>query len=66
MDENKKKELLKGLDEYYANRRDILNESDDSQIVEINGLKVRKINGTIEDYAREHNLVNIQDVQWSK
>lgn len=62
----RKKELLKGLDEYFANRRDLLNESDESQIIEINGLKVRKINGTIADYARGHNLVNIQDVQWSK
>lgn len=66
MNEEKKRELLKGLDEYYANRRDILNESNNTPIIEINGLKVRKINGTIADYAREHNLVNIQDVQWSK
>ncbi len=66
MDEKKKKRLLDGLDEYYANRRDILNESDDSNIIEINGLIVRKISGTIADYAREHNLVNIQDIQWSK
>ena len=66
MDEKKTEELLKGLDEYYANRRDVFDESNDSQIIEIYGLKVRKINGTIADYARGHNLVNIQDVQWSK
>ena len=66
MDEKRKKELLKGLDEYYSKRRDILNESDDSQIIEIDGLKVRKIKGTIADYAREHNLVNIDDIQWVK
>ncbi|MBR5716707.1 MAG: hypothetical protein IKX59_08975 [Bacteroidales bacterium] len=66
MDEKKKKELLKGLGEYYSNRRDILNESDDSQIIEIDGLKVRKIKGTIADYAREHNLINIEDMQWEK
>ena len=66
MDKKTKKKLLEGLDEYYANRRDVLNESDESQIIEIDGLRVKKISGTISDYAREHNLVNIQDIQWNK
>ena len=66
MNERKREELIKELDEYYANRRDVFDESNDSQIIEIDGLKVRKINGTIANYAREHNLVNIQDVQLSK
>lgn len=66
MTEDKKQFLLRGLDEYYANRKDISSESDDSQIVEVNGLKVRKIKGTIEDYAKEHNLVSVESIQWTK
>lgn len=66
MTEEKKQFLLRGLDKYYANRQDLSDESDDSQIIEINGLKVRKISGTIAEYARKHNLVSVESIQWTK
>lgn len=65
MDENKKKELLKGLDEYYANRTDLLTETNTPQnTVEINGLTYIQIDYTAEEWIKSVGGVNIEDIQW--
>lgn len=65
MDEEKKKELLKGLDEYYAKRTDLFSESDTSQkTVEINGLTYIQVDCTAEEWIESVGGVNIEDIQW--
>lgn len=66
MNNTKKERLLKGLDEYYSKRTDLLNESNEPKsTIVINSINVTKINGTFADYAKSHGLININDIQWN-
>lgn len=50
MDEELKRELLEGLDEYYAQRTDLLTESNTPQkTMEINGLTYIQVDCTAEE-----------------
>ena len=67
MDENKKKELLKGLDEYYTKRTDLLTESSTSQkTVEINGFTHIVVDSTVDEWAKSVGAIDIEDIQWQK
>ena len=65
MDSKKKKELLKGLDEYYAKRTDLLTECDSLQeTIEINGFTHIVVNTTIDEWAKSVGAVDIEEIQW--
>lgn len=65
MDEELKRELLEGLDEYYAQRTDLLAESNTPQkTMEINGLTYIQVDCTAEEWIKSVGGVNIEDVQW--
>ena len=65
MDEELKRELLEGLDEYYAQRTDLLTESNTPQkTMEINGLTYIQADCTAEEWIKSVGGVNIEDVQW--
>ena len=65
MDEKKKKELLEGLDEYYAKRRNLDTEINASQkTVEINGFTHIVVDSTIDEWAKSVGAVDIEDIQW--
>lgn len=65
MDEKMKKELLEGLDEYYAKRTDLLKESNTPQkTVEINGITHIVVDCTAEEWIQSVGGVNIEDIQW--
>ena len=67
MDEKMKKELLEGLDEYYAKRTDLLKESNTPQkTVEINGITHIVVDCTAEEWIKSVGGVNIEDIQWQK
>ena len=58
-------ELLKGLDEYYSNRKDVLNEQSQNQkTIVINGITHIAVDSTIEEWAKSVGAVNIEDIQW--
>ena len=58
-------ELLKGLDEYYSNRKDVLNEQSQNQkTIVINGITHIAVDATIEVLAKSVGAVNIEDMQW--
>lgn len=67
MNEQERKDILKGLDEVYAKRpQTLLNESSQFETVMIGGYAVKKISGSFNDYAKSNGLINIDDVQWSR
>lgn len=66
MDKEKKERLLKGLDQYYSQRSDSINDPDEPKsTIVINGITATKIKGTFADYAKSHGLINIKDIQWN-
>ena len=65
MDEELKIELLEGLDECYAQRTDLLTESNTPQkTMEINGLTYIQVDCTAEEWIKSVGGVNIEDAQW--
>lgn len=67
LSEKEKQEMLKGLDEVYARRKTYIIENENPQdYVIINGIRVRKIKGSFEDYAKTNGLINAKDIEWSK
>ena len=66
MNNERKDYLLRGLDEYYKNRKDILTEGKNKEVIEINGIRMTKIPCSFEEYAKKNNLINSHDVTWSK
>lgn len=65
MTNERKEYLLRGLDEYYKNRKDILMEDAGNEVVEINGILATKIPCTFEEYAKKNNLINAHDIIWT-
>ena len=67
MDEETKKELLEGLDEYYAQRTDLLTGNDLPQkTIVINGLIHIQVNCTAEEWIKSVGCVDIEDIRWVK
>ena len=67
MDEETKKELLEGLDEYYAQRTDLLTDSNLPQkTIVINGFTHIVVDSTIDEWAKCVGAVDIEDIQWVK
>lgn len=64
MTEEKKKQILKGLDEYYANRKDVLSEDINQEIVMIDGLPHIRVHMSTEEFCKKNNLIDINDIQW--
>ena len=65
MDKKQKQELLKGLNEYYANYRELLRESDiQENTVEINGLTHIQVDCSAEEWIKSVGGVNIEDIKW--
>lgn len=66
MTEQRRAELLEGLDEYYASRRDILNENTSHEITKtINGLTYVVVNMTTEEWAKQNKAIPIEET-WLK
>ena len=60
MTEQRKAELLEGLDEYYASKLDLLNENEKTEI--INGLTYVVVdNMTVEEWAKQSDAIPIED-----
>ena len=67
MDEETKKELLEGLDEYYAQRTDLLTGNDLAQkTIVINGLIHIQVNCKAEEWIKSVGCVDIEDIRWVK
>lgn len=66
MDSERRIYLLRGIDEYCRNRKNMLQEDINREIIEINGIKMTKISGSFEEYAKKNNLINANDIIWSK
>ena len=65
MDKKRKQELLKGLNEYYANHRELLRESDTQEnTVEINGLTHIQVDCSADEWIKSVGGVNIEDIKW--
>lgn len=66
MTEQRKAKLLEGLDEYYASRRDLLNENASHEVTKtINGLTYVVVNMTTEEWAKQNRAIAIEDT-WLK
>lgn len=61
--EQRRAELLEGLDEYYASRRDLLNENRSHEKTKIiNGLSYVVVdNMTVEEWAKQNDAIPIED-----
>lgn len=60
-----KQELLKGLNEYYANHRELLIESQTIEnTVEINGLTHIQVDSSAEEWIKSVGGINIEDIKW--
>ena len=67
MDEETKNKLLEGLDEYYAQRTDVLAGNDLPQkTIVINGFTHMLVDSTIDEWAKCVGAVDIADIQWVK
>ena len=67
MDEETKNKLLEGLDEYYAQRTDVLTGNDLLQkTIKINGLIHIQVDCTAEEWIKSVGGVDIEDIQWVK
>lgn len=62
MDNETKAKLLKGLDEYYAKRTDLLKKPE--KTIEINGLIYTVVDCTAEEWIESVGGVKIDDIQW--
>ena len=63
MTEQRRAELLEGLDEYYASRRDLLNENRSHEKTKIvNGLTYVVVdNMTVEEWAKQNDAIPIEE-----
>lgn len=63
MTEQRRAELLEGLDEYYASRHDLLNENNSHEKTEIvNGLTYVVIdNMAVEEWAKQNDVIAIEE-----
>ena len=62
MTEQRRAELLEGLDEYYASRRDLLNENRSHEKIIINGLTYVVVdNMTVEEWAKQNDAIPIEE-----
>lgn len=67
MDEKTKKELLEGLDEYYAQRKDLMIDKNLPQkTIVINGLTYIRVDCTAKEWIKSVGGVDIEDIQWVK
>ena len=65
MDEQMKKRLFIGLDEYYAHRTDLMAENNTPQkTVEINGITHIVVDCTAEEWIQSVGGVSIDDIRW--
>jgi hypothetical protein len=65
MNEITKKKLLKGLDEYYAKRKDLLSETTTPRkTVKINELTYTQVDCTAEEWIESVGGIKIDDIQW--
>ena len=65
MNKKPEQELLKGLDEYYANHKELLRESNAPETtLEINGLTHILVDCSAEEWIKSVGGVNIEDIKW--
>ena len=65
MNNKQRQELLKGLDEYYTNHKELLKESfSQENTVEINGLTHIQVDCSAEEWVKSLGGVNIEDIRW--
>ena len=65
MNKKQRQELLKGLDEYYANHKELLKESNTLEnTIEINGLTHIQVDCSAEEWIELVGGVNFEDIKW--